>query len=376
MNLKQPTLEFLMNSVTPENLGVYYDTQIGEWVLVLKDKGVTIPYLLGADAESYNRTKAGVLGQMFVGFTGLMPCEPCNYEYGVTLVQRVKSPGQNNSNYQPHQKFYGSVINKLLDTNDDGYIDATQLASMIASLVYQINSDNGYLNPPAYTNPGAPATAYYGYEIALDAATDTITINSVNFTGTRDQLVTLIDSGIGLNAIAHPTDLTKLYVYSATAQTVTALNSTIVTGIYFIEKYVDVIVAIQTEDQYYTFTQIVNHEWSRLTYDEVFQIFAFQPNKHSALTQLTWAQQPLKEDYAMINIKWLHQLPSLDGASHMSMINAEIKVYIPVSALNTAALWQLNDPMNAAPSAPDATLDQITQLLGGPGWMTAINALV
>jgi len=376
MNLKQPTLEFLMNRVTPDELGAYLDTQTGEWNLVIKNKGLTIPYILGTDAESFNRTKAGVLGQMFVGLTGLMPCEPCNYEYGLTLVRRVKNPGQNNSDYQPFQKFYGSVVNKLLDTDDDGIIDAAQLAGMIASLVHQINSDHGYFNPPAYTNPGAPATAYYGYQIALTGNTDTITINGNAYTGSRDGLVTLIDAVTGLNAIAHPTAANTLYVYSTTALTLTAAGSVIVTGIYFIEKYEDIIVAIQTEAQYYTFTQVVNHGWSRLPYSEVFQIFAFQPNRHSPLAQLTWAQQPLKEDYAMIKIRWPHELPSLDGASHVSMLYADVKLYIPVSALNTAALWDLADPMNDAPTTPNGTLNQLTQLVGSVGWWTAIQDLV
>lgn len=158
-NLTQPLKKVLINSPSPDNLGVYTDSISGLKILQFKQFGLSLPYMSATRVNVTPHADA-VMRVITVTLNDVLPADGTVYEYGIQVQSRHYEPGVQNSFTLPHTKFYGGKLYNL-DTSG-ATIAAADLDTMVQDIVDQINDDTGYTKRPAFQYPGAHVVAVAG----------------------------------------------------------------------------------------------------------------------------------------------------------------------------------------------------------------------
>lgn len=137
-NLKNPNKDILINELTVKDFGMYEDELTSNNMLLFKKHGLELP---DDGSGSYATVvkgcaNPGVLDSVTVVLNAECPCDECNYEYGITLIKRVKHPGVMNFDYVPERRIYYGKLDSIDCTA--GYITDAHLLIMENDLLSQM----------------------------------------------------------------------------------------------------------------------------------------------------------------------------------------------------------------------------------------------
>ena len=200
-NLRQPVAKILINSLTATNgslrVGLYEDYVKKVKVLTFKEEGINI---FGGPATGTAAVPAVPLatGSLFAGLTAscgctdpgkeefqvveiqdTMPCDPCDFGYGITIEKHVKMPGVQNNENNRYRKSYGGVVANI---GTGTVIALPVLEDMTDDIVSQISSDLGMFsgNNDPVTASWSPVNAHKAYTITISTGlTFTIISNGI-----------------------------------------------------------------------------------------------------------------------------------------------------------------------------------------------------
>lgn len=393
-NLQQPSKKVLFNSISADNIGVYFDTELNQKVLVLKEHGYSIPFISGVTQVKISHTTAWQPKVQLVKLTGNMPCQECYYDYDISIRKYVKRPGVENSDYYDHQKAYGGQIKKL-DTTA-ATISAAQALEMKETIIKGINTDKGVKKSFAYEHPGAVVLAGQARILDTAGAGNIVLIsNGVTYNGNGANageriaaLITAINAGTMHYAYHHPTVVDSIVLimretqnYGNTAITLTtttniaAADTTVYIGL--IGKYTDVSYSVVLDEFFATnFLEVQPNRFSQLSSDHVFTTFSQIPNM-GCLGSMTRSNEPVDASFVKVTI--INRLDHYDlhGASHANKFLAEVELFIKESEVVSATNKFLSTNYMSTAGGYDKDFNELTEEWNGTatGWADVVSDL-
>lgn len=188
MNLTYPKKQILYSSIGPSQLATYTDKD-GKKKLILKDNGTE---LLGGANASWSKTESDAATRRAILVTqtkAALSATPTNADYGIRVVDRLKTPGYvNNSELRGRGKYYGSAFN--VSTYDEA--KAIEINKEITRLIAADTGKNIDGAIPAgavvrarvaYTVVDSDATDASGFTITWPDGTTTVFATATTFTG-------------------------------------------------------------------------------------------------------------------------------------------------------------------------------------------------
>lgn len=340
-NLTQPLKKVLINVPSPDNLGAYLDTTTNFRVLQFLQHGYSIP-ANGNQTVVVTQPQAPVPKVALVSLNTVAPVDPTNYNYGVTVLKHVRKPGVDNSDYFPHQKFYGGELPVVTSPN----IAAAELNAMRAEIANQVNADEGYIRKFPYQHPGACVIASTPLLIdTWDAASEmTLDGNAVAAAANIGAFIDNINAVDGYFAVEDPntagqivvarTDNAATPVFANTAGTIAAAAA-VPEYLTLIQRYEDATFEVVTNDSVAGSQTLQDTVFAFLTPDEVQQIFSHIPNDGHLAAERRRPNQVLNVPYVKINIDVGQMHYDLHGASHGNMFITSVELYMPAAEWNT-----------------------------------------
>lgn len=336
-NLKQPLKKVLLNVPGPANLGIYLDSVSGLRVLQFKAHGFSLPFTAGTTVV-VQRPVVPVPKVAVFTLSNVAPINPLDYEFGVSIQGRHRKPGVGNSEFFPHQKFYGGVLPSVTTP----VIAAGELNAMALEIIAGINNDNGYMTRrPAYQHPGAAVIA--GAPLNLQAwnaaSAMTLDLNVVAAGATIGAFVANINALPGYAAAATgattltvvKTDRTNTAIaFANTAGTIAAAAA--VNGqVGFVQRYDDyTFEVILPRASLGTVAVLQNTVFGIMTEDEVYATFSHLPNLGTLAQETRIANTPLPGvSYLKLVIDVPMRHYDLHGASHANAFINALEVYVP-----------------------------------------------
>lgn len=165
-NLKYPAIPVHIDTVTADKLNVYKDSITGSGMLRIAKNGTLVPM----NSETYvsvTLPHKGVPKIIVLKPNPVAPCEMCDYEFGIQVQLKRKSPGVDNDEKAPDfYHFYDKI--KGLKTLTNGNLHVDDQASMVTKIVAKMGADPMFLK---YNEVGTV------YKVTAQAAGGAITIN-------------------------------------------------------------------------------------------------------------------------------------------------------------------------------------------------------
>lgn len=336
-NLKQPLKKVLLNVPGPLNLGTYMDTISGLRMLQFKAHGFSLPWTPGSSVV-IQRPVAPVAKVTVVNISNVAPIDPLDYEFGFSILGRHRKPGVDNSDFFPHQKFYGGVLPSVTTP----VIAAAELNDMSAQIIAQINADNGYnTRRPDYQHPGSAVIA--GAPLNLDTwdAASTMTLDGVavaaaatiaGFVANINALPGFAAAATGATTITVvKTDRTNTAIVFVAGLGTIAAAAAVNGQVGLVQRYDDyTFEVILPRASFATVAVLQNTVFAIMTQDEVFQDFSHLPNLGTLAQETRIANQPLPGvSYMKLVIDIPMQHYDLGGASHGNAFINALVVYVP-----------------------------------------------
>jgi len=179
-NLVEIKRDYLFNTLTAKDFGVFVDSDTLKKVLFIRKFGIT---LLASEKHGFVKSEA-TAGKAKVALYKLnskAPSNPSEYEETIVIDPKRKDPGFDELLYLG-SKTYGGTYNVSVAA---GLISDASKAEIINEIASQIDSD-----------PEAIVTAGYGVLVSNYTAADNIIINGVTFAGaTLPVLIAAINAG-------------------------------------------------------------------------------------------------------------------------------------------------------------------------------------
>lgn len=165
-NLKYPAIPVHIDTVTADKLNVFKDSITGSGMLRIAKNGTLVP-MNSATHVSVTLPHKGVPKIIVLKPNPVAPCEMCDYEFGIQVQLKRKSPGVDNDEKAPDfYHFYDKI--KGLQTLVNGDLAAADQASMITKIVAKMGADPMFLK---YNEVGTV------YKVTAQDNTGAITIN-------------------------------------------------------------------------------------------------------------------------------------------------------------------------------------------------------
>lgn len=205
MNLKQPVAKVLITSLDSYKVGLYQDTITQKKVLSFKEYGINIPgdamtgtpaapltpvattTLMTGFTGSKSCTSPGEIAFQWVEIEPPCPCGTCGWEYGLSIVARVKNPGTMNDWKMDTTRSYSGGSDPISCSGTPSVIDDAYQLAAEQDLIEQIANDNG-LNGnntnPATSRSMSPVEARRVYvltELLASGSTITITLDGTAY---------------------------------------------------------------------------------------------------------------------------------------------------------------------------------------------------
>lgn len=138
LSFNQPTLKVLMNSPSPNDLGMYTDTNTGQRVLHFLREGISLPFVTGSTIR-VQRNRPHVARSVAVTLSNIPPADLTRYEVGFNVTGFHQNPGVDNDMFTERRSYYGVPIFNVPVTA--GVIDAAALTDAAARIVALINAE-------------------------------------------------------------------------------------------------------------------------------------------------------------------------------------------------------------------------------------------
>ena len=367
-NLTQPLKKVLINVPSADNLGAFADAA-GTRFLQFKQHGYTLP-ATGGETVAVTQPQAPVRKVAVVALNNVAPVDPTNYNYGITVKKRVRKPGIDNSDFFPHQKFYGGTLPVVTSPN----IAAGELTAMRLDILDQINGDLGYIRKFDYQHPGAAVVASSVLHLDTWDNDSAITLdgNAAAAEATIGAFLANINAIDGYFAWLNPAapaeeifvikttrdvDPSADIVFAQTAGTIDAAAVQPAAWVALTSRYDDVTFEVVTNASIGAVDTIRATTFAFLTPDEVQQIFSHIPNDGHLAAERRRPNQVLNVPYVKINIDIPQQHYDLHGASHGVMFITAVEVYMPAAEWNIAAGAAVNERWATAAGAPLRMMD-------------------
>lgn len=237
-NIRKPINRILLNSLGTDKVGLYGDARQGSKIMRFFGKGGPAVDIIGDDYTSGTPSASGTKNanmevsktesdsgvkdmMLFYLNPASSPCSDCDWDYGITVREKVKKPGVRTRRTNLNEKSYTNTMSRINVTT--GEIDDTYIKTAEEDIIDQIAADLGQHNVEVSDEANmargvVEAMTAYKFDIDTDSAADvTITIDG---TATTISLNTAsIDSAHAINNNA----TVKAYVQAFAVDTNTVM---------------------------------------------------------------------------------------------------------------------------------------------------------
>jgi len=209
-NIRKPVQRILLNTLSYQDVGLYNDYNTKKKVMTFKKLGIQIfgdaatgtkaspavPAITSTLATGLtvakSTTASGSMQMLFMSIEPPAPCETCNWDYGVSIREKVKLPGVHSNRANVSTISYGDTMATVATSG--GYItDAYQLLAEDDIITQIANNLGKHIAEQRYPMKmtGSAVEARRAYKCTIDSskAAD-ITVKDADGTATTVTLTT------------------------------------------------------------------------------------------------------------------------------------------------------------------------------------------
>lgn len=219
-NIRKPVVRILLNTLSYQDVGLYNDYNTKKKVMTFKKLGIQIfgdaatgtkaipavPAITNTLATGLtvakSTTASGSMQMLFMSIEPPAPCETCNWDYGISIREKVKLPGVHSNRANVSTISYGDTMATVATSG--GYItDAYQLLAENDIITQIANNLGKHIAEQRYPMKmtGSAVEARRAYKCTITNAANEITIKDSTGTAYGADVVTGASGKLAAEAI-------------------------------------------------------------------------------------------------------------------------------------------------------------------------------
>jgi hypothetical protein len=203
-NLNYKDRPLLLNTLTVKDFGTYKETDPDSGAvrehLVIKPIALDMVYDASVKVQ-VSKTQEGALKSVLLSLDAPAPCQDCHYDYGISIIKKVRQPGVLNDDITVRERSYGGIL-ETVQPSLGGYMADSDKVVMEDAIIKGI-----LLDRDLGTREEAVVDARRLYIVTVTAV-DTQTLDITDDSGTE---TILLNGGTTVQKMVHDinTDSTK-----------------------------------------------------------------------------------------------------------------------------------------------------------------------